>query len=61
MSAAIHEAAIAAHPFVTTQGTDYKAWAKRILYRIERGDKTLLSVQIKFAQMAMDIQPEVSA
>ncbi len=41
--------------------TDHKAWAKRILYRDERGDKDLTSLQINFARMAMDIKDEVTA
>ncbi len=40
---------------------DSKAWAKRILEREERGDKTLLSIQVKFAKMALDIKDEVHA
>lgn len=35
------------------KGADHKAWAKRIKARDARGDKTLLSIQIKFATMAM--------
>lgn len=48
--------ALAMFPMNLTSGRDSKAWAKRILYRLERGDKTLLAVQIKFAQMAMGIE-----
>lgn len=33
---------------------DHKRWAKTILARVARGDKTLLMVQIKFAQTAME-------
>lgn len=59
---ALEDAALAQYPkdFVGG-GRDYKAWAKRILYREEHGDKSLLSVQIKFAQMAMNVQQEVAA
>ena len=60
MSAALEEAAKAQHPFATTHGPDCKAWAKRILYRLERGDKDLLSVQIQFAKMAMNVVDEVA-
>lgn len=42
-------------------GRDFKAWAKRILWREEHGDKSLLSIQVKFAKMAMDIKDEVPA
>lgn len=34
--------------------TDHKAWAKRILERLARGDKTLSMVQIQFAKEAMN-------
>lgn len=61
MSANLEMEARERYPLHTTQGTDYKAWAKRFLYRLERGDKSLLSVQIKFAKMAMDVKDEVAA
>lgn len=35
-------------------GGDPKAWAKRILDRAARGDKALLPIQIKFAEMALE-------
>jgi len=35
---------------------DYKAWAKRFLYRYEHGDKTLTMIQIHFAHEAMEIE-----
>jgi len=62
MSAYIIEQAIEAYPrdFVGG-GRDYKAWAKRILWREKNGDKTLLTVQVQFAKMAMDIKPEAAA
>jgi hypothetical protein len=53
--------AAARFPAVTTAGRDYKAWAKRILYRDEKGDKTLLSIQVKFAKQAMERGPEEKA
>jgi hypothetical protein len=53
MSLQIELEAAARFPAVTTAGRDYKAWAKRILYREAQGDKTLLSVQVKFAKEAM--------
>lgn len=55
MSHAIRFEAEARYPLNTTQGRDYKAWARRILHRFERGDKTLLPCQITFAHEAMDI------
>ena len=56
MSAAIEAEAYERYPTKTTHGFDHKAWAKRFIYREERGDKTLLSIQVKFAKMAMDIK-----
>jgi hypothetical protein len=40
-------------------GTDHKAWAKRILWREEHRDPSLLSIQVKFAKQALDIKEEV--
>lgn len=34
---------------------DHMAWAKRIMYRDEKGDKTLTHVQSQFAKMAMGL------
>lgn len=42
-------------------GRDPLAWAKRIMERVERGDKSLAMVQIKFAKMALGIKDEVTA
>lgn len=53
MSHVIRAEAEARYPFFTTQGHDYKSWAKRIIYRHEHGDKTLLHIQIPFAYEAM--------
>lgn len=61
MSTALEDEAAARYPYKSTQGVDHKAWAKRFLYREERGDKTLLAIQVKFARMAMDIKDEVTA
>ena len=49
MSLAIKFEADAKYPVWTTQGQDHKAWAKRILYRAERGDRdiTVLHLQKK--------------
>jgi hypothetical protein len=38
---------------------DHKRWARKILERVERGDKTLEIVQIKDAKMAMGVMDEV--
>ena len=59
MSTQLHLEASAKFPAHTSYGTDHKAWAKRINYRHEHGDKTLLAVQIQFAKMALDIKEEV--
>jgi hypothetical protein len=61
MSAVLIAEAAARYPMHTTAGRDHKAWAKRFIYREERGDKTLLSIQIKFAKMAMEIKEEAPA
>lgn len=54
MSRNLESEAAERHPFKTTQGFDHKAWAKRFAYREEKGDTTLLAVQIKFAKMALN-------
>ncbi|UOD28763.1 hypothetical protein INH39_25480 [Massilia violaceinigra] len=58
MSRAYELEAAAKFPMNTTNGRDYKAWAKRILHRDERGDKTLLSIQVKFARTAMGLDAD---
>mgnify|MGYP003578625315 CR=1 FL=1 len=47
------EAAAARHPFATTAGHDHMAWAKRILYRVERGCTFLTPIQVAFARQAL--------
>jgi len=54
MSLKIELEAAVLFPAVITAGRDYKALAKRILYREEKGDKTLLPIQVKFAKQAME-------
>lgn len=54
----LREEAVVKYPYNTPAGYDYKAWAKRILWREAKGDKDLLAIQVKFAQEAMDIKPE---
>lgn len=51
MSVLLQNEADAKFPY---KQTDHKAWAKRILYREERGDKSLLAIQVKFAKMAIE-------
>ena len=53
MSRNLHAEAVALFPYNTGAGFDFKAWAKRILWRKEQGDTDLLMVQIKFATEAM--------
>ena len=53
MSYTLTAEAEAKFPTHTSSGTDFKAWAKRFIYRDERGDKTLLHVQVQFAYEAM--------
>lgn len=54
----LREEAAEKYPYNTPAGCDYKAWAKRILWREAQGDKDLLAIQVKFAQEAMDIKPD---
>lgn len=53
MSAVLRAEAEARYPTNTTNGRDHKAWAKRFVYRAERGDRDLLNVQIQFAYQAL--------
>jgi hypothetical protein len=55
MSAVIQKEAAAKYPTITSSGVDHKAWAKRFVYRAERGDRDLLHVQVQFAYMALDM------
>lgn len=52
---AIRFEAEAKYPLLTTNGRDYQAWAKRLVYRFQRGDKTLMHIQIQFAHEALGI------
>lgn len=54
MSMVLFYEAQARFPYNTTKGYDYLAWAKRINYRNERGDKTLTLMQIKNALDALN-------
>lgn len=55
MSRHIQDDANARYPAVSVNGRDYKAWAKRIVYREEQGDKAVTPIQIKFAREALDM------
>lgn len=58
MSTAAYCEAAAQFPYLTTAGHDHLAWAKRILLREERGDKTVTPIQIRFAREALNRKPE---
>lgn len=55
MTYQIRAEAEAKYPVNTSQGRDFKAWAKRIVYRHEKGDKTLMTCHIHCAFIALDI------
>ena len=42
-------------------GVDNQEWARKILAREARGDKTLTSIQVRFAREALDVRTEVVA
>lgn len=56
MSIAIKLEAEAKYPIWTQTGKDYRAWAKRLLYRAEKGDKTVTVLQVSFAKEALNIE-----
>jgi hypothetical protein len=60
MTTYLREEAALKFPFNSPAGYDHKAWAKRILWRLEMRDAELLPIQIRFAQEAMDIKPEAT-
>lgn len=45
----------------TPAGVDHKYWARKILAREARGDKSLTSIQVRFAREALDVRAEVAA
>lgn len=57
MSIQLRSEAEARYPYLTTAGFDHKCWARRIVYRDERGDKELSALQVKMAREAMNIEP----
>lgn len=61
MSLQIQLEAKARYPLVTNAGRDDKAWAKRILWRREQGDKDLMPIQVRFAEEAMGMQGREAA
>lgn len=58
MSLQLRSEAEAQYPYRTTTGFDHKCWAKRIIYRDDRGDKELTSLQVKWAREAMEMPAE---
>jgi hypothetical protein len=58
MSRNLHADAIALYPYNNGTSFDYKAWAKRILWRQEQKDPDLTTLQIRFATEAMNRGPE---
>lgn len=60
MSRNLHAEAFGVHPTLTHAGRDEKAWAKRIVWRQENGDRDLMPIQIQFARQALDIKPEAA-
>lgn len=57
----LREEAAVKFPFNSAAGYDHKAWAKRIIWRIEQKDPELMAIQIRFAREALDIKPETNA
>lgn len=57
-NSSLFDESFALYPSVTTVGRDQRAWAKRILFRLEKGATDLLPVQIDFAQRAMGVLPQ---
>lgn len=46
-------------PYLLAGGQyDHKAWAKRIIYREERRDSSLMPIQVQFARQALDMTIE---
>lgn len=52
----IREEAVLAYPYLTPTGHDYMAWAKRIMFREQRKDATLLPIQVQLAKHALGIK-----
>jgi hypothetical protein len=43
------------HPEWHGEVRDHKAWAKRIMFRVEHGDKGITSLQERFAREALGL------
>lgn len=57
MSLVLQKEAEAKYPFNSKEhGTDYKAWAKRLVYRYQMGDRNLLHIQISMSHQALEIE-----
>lgn len=57
MSHQLRSEAEARFPYLlANEQRDHKAWAKRIMYREERGDKDLMAIQVQFAKQAMNVE-----
>lgn len=52
----LQEEARGVHPYAIVGGHDHLAWAKRIVWREERRDPTLSSLQVRFAKEALGIE-----
>lgn len=53
MSLVLRSEAEARYPYNAVGGYDHLSWAKRIVYRDDRGDKDLLPIQVAFARQAL--------
>jgi hypothetical protein len=58
MSQVLEMEAEARHPLIIKGERDKKAWAKRIMYRADRGDSDLKKAQIAFAKAALETKDE---
>lgn len=56
MSRYIEDESKLKYPAVGPMGRDMMAWAKRIMFREQQQDKTLLPIQIQFAKQALGIK-----
>lgn len=53
-------AAEARFPLLTVNGRDERAWAKRIMYREQLKDRTLMPIQVQFAKIALNVEQEIT-
>lgn len=61
MNSPVRFDAATARPAPAPAGVDHKEWARKILARAARKDKSLLPIQIAFARQALDVKAEVPA